>query len=94
MLQHDIGGNRRPVKEMVNLSSRNADVGAQRFNAVKRGLRGVRRCTRQLIDHHLSLVLIDIDQIGKRSPDIDPDTFHGYAVSSKYGLQPLYGISA
>ena len=94
VLQHDIGGDSRPVKEVVNLSGRNADVRAQRLHPVERGLRGVGQRTGQLIDHHLTLVLIDIDQIGKRSTDIDPDTFHGYAVSSKYGLQPLYGISA
>ena len=91
VLDHDVRGDRRPVEHLVELVGWDAGVSGEVTNALDGSLRRIRRRRRQLVDEDLPRLVVDIDEIGERPPDVDPYAFHpSISFASPYGVRTIF----
>ena len=76
VLDHDVGGHGRTVEDLIQLRRLDAGHLAQRRDTVDGRDGGVRRRRRRLVHQHGPLLIIDVDQVGERSSDVDSDALH------------------
>ena len=77
VLDHDVRRDRRPVEHLVELRRVDARLRGQLADAPDRPERRILRCGRELVHPDHPGLVIDIDQVGERAPDVDTHTFHG-----------------
>ena len=76
VFQHDIGGDRCAVEQVVKAGRLNPGPLAHGVQSQQGGFGRVGRGTGQLMDHYLALVFVHIHQVGEGSADINANTFH------------------
>jgi hypothetical protein len=76
VLDHDVGGHGRAVEDLIQFRRLDAGHLAQRRNTVDGRDGGVRRRRRRLVHQHGPLLIIDVDQVGERTSDVDSDALH------------------
>jgi hypothetical protein len=76
VLDHDVGRDRRAVEDLVQVGRRGAGVCGQLPDSGHRALRGVLRRRRELVDEDLAGFVVDVDQVGERTADIDSQSLH------------------
>ena len=76
VLDHDIRGNRGAVKDLIELRRVDTGLGCELANALDRPERRVLRRGRQLVHLDHAGLVIDVDQVGEGSADVDTNPFH------------------
>jgi hypothetical protein len=76
VFEHGIGGRRRAVKDIVDLGWIDIVGGTEFEDTGHDATRGVVWCRGDLVNGHVSVGHVAIDQIGKGTADIHADGFH------------------
>ena len=82
-LKHDVRGNGRPVKDGIDVRQRDARGTTDLCDALDRSLRRVLWCRGDLVHRDASGLLVDEDQVGERSADVDADALHASSCGSR-----------
>ena len=77
VLQHEVGRDRRAVKQVVDRIERRPRLGTKMGHAVHHADGRVRRRRRRLVDRDAAFDFIDKDEIREGPTDIDADSLHG-----------------
>ena len=76
VLDHDVRRDRRPVEHLVERGRVRARLLGELPDALDRPLRGVVGRRRQLVHADRARLVVDVDQVGERAADVDPDALH------------------
>ena len=77
VLDHDVGGDRRPVEDLVQLRRRRLGLRGDVADTLNRPLGGIGRRGRQLVDEDPAGLVVDVDEIGERAADVYSEPLHG-----------------
>ena len=76
VLDDDVGRDRRPVKDLVEVGGSDAGLGRDLADALDGALRRVVGRGRQLVDEDGARLVVDGDEIRERAADVDAYTLH------------------
>ena len=90
--QHGIGGDRGPVHNIADVRGLNAGEAANPFNAMQHADGLVSRCTRHLRFPSLAGFLVDEEQVGESTTDVNTQTIthaytYGWVVKEGTGME-------
>ena len=96
VLDHDIRRDRRAVEDLVERGRVGAGLLRQLLHSLDRALRRVVGRRRELVDANHSSLVVDVDQVGERAADVDPDALHAPppAVRTIFPKKSLLSISS
>src|SRR5215470_11660356 len=86
MLKHNVGRNGGPMHKVVDVTRRYAGMRAYLGDRVERAARGVRGSRRHLVQEDAPVAVVDHDEIGMRTPDINSNPWHRSVCSNLSSL--------